>query len=69
MTDPAVRAHARQQAAGVARCTTCQGRVWSVRHGKWVARRETVGLVCQTCGRDYRSPSPAGTDTTRDDEK
>lgn len=35
------------------RCPTCQGRRWSVKHGKWINTRETVDMVCQTCGRDY----------------
>lgn len=35
------------------RCPTCQGRVWSVRLGKWIKTRETVDMICQTCGRNY----------------
>lgn len=35
------------------RCPTCQGRFWHVARATWVRRRETVGGVCQTCGRDY----------------
>ena len=35
------------------RCPTCEKRVWNVRLGRYVNSRETVGLVCQTCGRDY----------------
>ena len=35
------------------RCPTCQGRFWHVLRAMWVYRRETVGGVCQTCGRDY----------------
>lgn len=48
------------------RCTTCNGRVWSVQRAEWVATRETVGMVCQTCGTDYGPPAPsAGLDTER----
>jgi hypothetical protein len=35
------------------RCPSCQGRFWSVKLGKWVNTRETVGMICMTCGRDY----------------
>lgn len=47
------------------RCPTCQGRVWIVRRGEWVAHRETVGMACQTCGRDYAAPpAPLPVDTS-----
>ena len=32
-------------------CPTCNG--WALVNDRWVARRETVGMVCQTCGYDY----------------
>ncbi len=35
------------------RCPTCQGRVWSVKLGKWINTRETVDMICQTCGHNY----------------
>lgn len=38
------------------RCPTCQGRFWHVLRGEWIYTRETVGMVCQTCGRDYSEP-------------
>ena len=34
-------------------CPTCQGMFWDVRLGRWIKTRETSGMVCQTCGRDY----------------
>lgn len=40
-----------------ASCPTCNGRQWV--NGQWVATRETVGMVCQTCGHDYGA-EPAG---------
>jgi hypothetical protein len=43
------------------RCRTCQGMSWNVRLGKFVYSRETVGLVCETCGWDYnRGEKPHG---------
>ena len=35
------------------RCLTCQGRVWVTKLGRFVDRRETTNLVCETCGWDY----------------
>ena len=35
------------------RCHTCHGRYWNVIHGKWIYTRETMGMVCPTCGRDF----------------
>jgi len=35
------------------RCPTCETRTWNVKLGRFVRSRETVNLVCQTCGRDY----------------
>lgn len=32
-------------------CPTCNGKRWV--NGRLVATRETVGMVCQTCGTDY----------------
>ena len=34
-------------------CATCNGQDWIVRLGRYVRRRETSGMVCQTCGWDY----------------
>lgn len=34
-------------------CPTCEGRVWSIKLGKWLHTRETVDMVCQSCGKDY----------------
>ena len=39
------------------RCPTCNGREWI--NGQWVYSRETVGMVCQTCGHDYAA-EPVG---------
>lgn len=36
-----------------AECPTCNGWVWSERLGKFIRRRETVGMVCSMCGHDY----------------
>jgi len=33
-------------------CATCNGQVLNS-SGRWVARRETKGMVCQSCGWDY----------------
>jgi hypothetical protein len=41
------------QKAEMERCPTCQGRVWIEGLGKWIDHRETVGMVCQTCGWNY----------------
>lgn len=40
-------------------CPTCNGYVLNAA-GHWVRTRETVGLVCQTCGHDYGAYDEAG---------
>lgn len=40
------------------KCPTCQGQYWNVRAAKWVSIRETVDMVCQTCGRNYMDDDP-----------
>lgn len=32
-------------------CPTCNG--WVLINGNWVKFRETAGMVCQTCKKDY----------------
>lgn len=52
------------------RCPTCQGRYWNVIHGKWIyTPRETVNMVCQTCGRDYSTQDIKETDQEKLDRE
>lgn len=34
-------------------CPTCNGYVWNETSQQWVKFRETTGLVCKTCYKDY----------------
>lgn len=54
--------HPAEPVGVTADCPTCNGRQWV--NGRWVATRETVGMVCQTCGHDYAA-EPVGVSRER----
>jgi DnaJ-class molecular chaperone len=47
-------------------CATCNGWVWVDSLSRFIRHRETVGMVCPTCGTDYSVIPPGSTTATED---